>query len=144
MGTTATSFSTRASEQVYNPTMALCFLDHLQRYGETPRQLLDPNLAADQDKLRFVARIVAGQQTVLDVIRSDTPLEINDLTSRFTLSKLMDLLEGDENVVVSYLYYIGLLTLSGETETRDLRLVPPNLVVRKLFFERLVTREVVG
>ncbi|NJL26913.1 MAG: AAA family ATPase [Thermoanaerobaculia bacterium] len=132
------SFSTRASERVYNPTMALSFLDHLQRYGETPRQLLDPNLAADQDKLRFVGRIVAGQQILLDVIQSDTPLEIPDLTSRFTLSEMLDLSAGDATLVGSYLFYFGMLTLSGETEARDLRLVPPNLVVRKLYAEQIL------
>ncbi|MCP4661172.1 MAG: AAA family ATPase [bacterium] len=59
-------FSPSSDEQVYNPTMALYFLDHLQRYGESPRQLLDSNLAADEDKLRFIGQIVSGQQTLLE------------------------------------------------------------------------------
>ena len=49
-------FAPASGQQVYNPTLALYFIDHLQREGTYPRQMLDTNLAADENKLRFLAR----------------------------------------------------------------------------------------
>jgi hypothetical protein len=130
-------FSPSSMEQVYNPTMTLYFLDHLQRYRESPRQLLDDNLAADEDKLRFIGQIVSGQQALLDVVQNDEPIEIDRLAGRFTLSEMMDLSANDVTFMASYLYYFGMLTLAGETRTQKLRLVPPNLVVKKLYAEQI-------
>ena len=77
-------FSLGSAEQVYNPTMALYFLNHLQRHQQSPRQLLDNNLQADEDKLRFVGQIVSGQQTLLDVVQKDAPIRVGNLAGRFT------------------------------------------------------------
>ena len=49
------SFAPGAPPKVYNPTLAIYFLDYLQRKGDYPRQMLDANLAADENKLRFLA-----------------------------------------------------------------------------------------
>lgn len=129
-------FSPRSRERVYNPTLVLYFLDHLQRYGEPPHELLDSNLAADEDKLRFVGRATLGQQTVLDVLQKETPLEISQLVSRFTMGDLLDPAAQDRDFIASFLTYFGMLTLAGESSAGLLRLVPPNMVVRKLYFEQ--------
>jgi len=39
----------------------------------------------------------------------------------------------DTKFIVSLLYYLGILTLNGETEFGELKI--PNLVVRKLYVE---------
>ncbi len=130
-------FSPSSEEQVYNPTMALYFLNHLQRHQQSPRQLLDNNIQADEDKLRFVGQLVSGQQTLLDVVQKDAPIRVGDLAGRFTLKEMLDLSAGDITFMASYLYYFGLLTQAGETETQELLLVPPNLVVKKLYADQI-------
>ena len=82
-------------------------------------------------------QIVSGQQTLLDVVQTEAPIEIENLTGRFTLSEMLDLASGDATFMASYLYYFGMLTLAGETEAQELRLVPPNLVVKKLYAEQI-------
>lgn len=129
-------FSPLSEERVYNPTMTLYYLRHLQRHGESPRQLLDANLAADEDKLGFVAEAVAGRQSLIDRLQDEKPLEISALAGRF---KLRDIVEhsGDEVFLASFLTYFGMLTLGGESPTGNLRLVTPNLVVRKLYVDQV-------
>lgn len=131
-------FSPLSEEKVYNPTMALYFLDHLQRYGQSPRQLLDSNLAADEDKLRFVGDIVAGQQTLLDLLQDDRPIEIPQLAGRFTLSEMRQRASADQTFLASFLTFFGMLTIDGETPSFKLRLAPPNLVVRKLYVDQVL------
>ena len=129
-------FSPFAREKIYNPTMALYFLDHLQRYGESPRQLLDANLAADEDKLRFISGIVAGRQSLLDRLQDDRPLEIPQLAGRFKLSDIVER-SGDQIFLASFLTFFGMLTIEGESPAGALRLAPPNLVTRKLYADQV-------
>jgi len=44
----------------------------------------------------------------------------------------------DQRFLASFLYYFGIVTLNGETEDGDIRLIVPNLVMRKLYVERLL------
>lgn len=126
-------FSPRPKERVYNPTLVLYFLRHLQRHQESPRNLLDDNLAADEDKLRFVSQIVAGQQTVLDLLQKGEPVEISKLVGRFTLSDILEPSAYDRSFLASFLTYFGMLTIEGESPGGRLRLAPPNMVVRQLY-----------
>ena len=129
-------FSPLAGEKVYNPTMALYFLEHLQRYGQSPRQLLDANLAADEDKLRFVGEIVAGRQSLLDRLQDERPLEVPQLVGRFKLSDIVER-SSDETFLASFLTFFGMLTIEGESPAGALRLAPPNLVTRKLYADQV-------
>ncbi len=129
-------FSPLADEKIYNPTMTLFFLRQLQRHGASPRQLLDANLAADEDKLQFVSGIVAGRQSLVDRLQDEKPLEIPALAGRFKLSDIVTR-SGDQTFLASLLTYFGMLTIDGESPAGNLRLVPPNLVVRKLYVEQV-------
>jgi hypothetical protein len=131
-------FAVEAEEPIYNPTLALYFMKHLQRTGAYPRQMLDANLAADEGKLDFIGRAASGRDAVMKVIRDDEPLEIEQLADRFTLRAVLERSGQDESFLGSYLYYFGMLTLAGETDRRTLLLSPPNQVIRKLFVERIL------
>ncbi|MCP4593532.1 MAG: AAA family ATPase, partial [bacterium] len=131
-------FSPRSEEQVYNPTMTLYFLDHLRRDQESPRELLDDNLAADEDKLRFVARIVSGQQALLDLLQKDEPIEIPKLAGRFTLAEMLERSSYDRTFLASFLAYFGMLTIKAEATGVSLRLGPPNMVVRRLYVDQVL------
>ena len=74
-------FALGVPERVYNPTLVFYFLLNLLEEGSCPRQMLDSNLAADEGKLEYLARLTAGrevagqveagQDAVIDLIRKD-------------------------------------------------------------------------
>jgi hypothetical protein len=123
-------------EDIYNPTLALYFLDSFQRDCKFPRQMLDNNLAMDRGKLSYVAKLLNGKSIISQALDENPPLSILDLSDRFGVK---DILYGskDTTFIVSLLYYLGILTLNGETEYGELSFKIPNLVIRKLYVEQL-------
>ncbi|MCP4653992.1 MAG: AAA family ATPase [bacterium] len=145
-------FALGVPERVYNPTLVFYFLLHLLEEGTCPRQMLDSNLAADEGKLDYLARVTAGQRavggqaagdqtgqgTVIDLIRKQEPLEVRRLLDRFTLKELLEHSAQDTSFFGSYLFYLGMLTLSKDaTEEQAVELVVPNEVMHGLYVERI-------
>jgi hypothetical protein len=123
-----------AEDGVYNPINALYFLKHLYDFQEPPETLQDENLRTDQAKLAFLARTSTGAGVVEDLTENEGEIKIPRLVSKFSLRSLTERLTKDRGAIASLLYYMGLLTL---TEVRgSLRI--PNLVVKKLFLDRLL------
>ena len=131
-------FVPEATEKIYNPTLALYFLLHLQERRGYPRQMLDSNLAADESKLEYLGQVALGQEAVIRLIRSGEPLEIERLEERFTLHSMLERSAQDATFLGSFLYYFGMLTLVGETPERSLLLAPPNLVMQGLYVDQVL------
>lgn len=131
-------FSADSDVKVYNPTLALYFLDYLMETCQYPSQMLDSNLAADEDKLKYLGKAVSGRQTVTDIFQKNTPLVINALADRFTLAAMLDQEGQDNTFLASYLYYFGMLTISGRDARGRVCLTPPNLVTRKLYSDQIL------
>ncbi len=126
------------TEAVYNPTLVLYFLDHLRLEGVYPDQMLDANLAADEGKLDYLARVASGKDAIIDLIRLERPLEIRVLRDRFTLRTLLEQSAQDASFIGAYLFYFGMLTLRPErNDANALELVVPNEVVRGLYVDRI-------
>ena len=51
--------------RVYNPTLVLYFLDNYQEECQSPRQMLDSNLAMDRQKLSYIAHLPHGRPLIL-------------------------------------------------------------------------------
>lgn len=130
-------FAPEVQTAIYNPTLVLSFLQHFLKDGRFPRQLLDTNLAVDEEKLRHLGKIAAGQRLIVEALQTAEPIEVSELRERFSLADLLDREQQDQAYAASYLYYFGLLTLVGETERRKLLLAPPNLVVRTLYAQHV-------
>ncbi len=122
--------------KLYNPTLALYFLKHLQDTCEYPRQILDDNLAMDRGKIIYISQLPHGEQVIAEALNEEKPLAIAQLASRFGVN---DMLTGtkDTPFMVSLLYYFGVLTFDGETVNGELIFSIPNLVMRKLYVEQL-------
>ncbi|MCP4655103.1 MAG: AAA family ATPase, partial [bacterium] len=131
-------FAPEAENLVYNPTLTLYYLDHLLRRGTYPEQMLDDNLAADENKLGYISRVTAGRRVVVDLLRTGKPLEVKRVKGRFTLAQMLQQAEEDTTNLASFLFYFGMLTLVGKTPHRRLLLAPPNLVVRKLYLDKIL------
>jgi hypothetical protein len=119
---------------VYNPTNVLYFLDHLHRRKTPPQRLHDENLRTDRSKLAFLAQSAAGAGVIEELTEGGGEITIPRLEASFSLDSLLSRLGTDRGAIASFLYYMGLLTL---TEVPG-RLRVPNLVVKKLLLDRLL------
>ncbi len=128
-------FAKNADDLVYNPTNALYFLKHLGRHGTPPEKLHDENLRTDRGKLAFIARTAAGAGVVERLTEGPGEIDVPQLEPTFSLADLTNRLAKDRGAVASFLYYMGLLTLARGA---DVRLKVPNLVVHRLFLDRLL------
>lgn len=129
-------FTPEAAGPVYNPTLALYFLQELQERGQFPEEMLDSNLAMDRNRLTYVSQLPGGNPLIHQAVAGDPPVSVDRLADRFGVA---DLLREDQEAGfnASLLYYLGVLTLGGRVGLNRLRLTIPNLVVRKLYVERL-------
>jgi len=133
-------FAETAGEKIYNPTLVLYFLKYLQREGAYPPQMLDANLAADEAKLRFLAHGTASGELLAETLQSGAPIEVGYVEDSFRFSDFAVRGRQKRSSLASFLYYFGMLTLEeGRTARRTLRLVPPNLVVQKLYVDEMLS-----
>jgi len=130
-------FSLKAKEYVYNPTLSLYFFEEIQENCEFPREMLDDNLAVDEDKIRYITELVQGKKTIFDLSQKDLSLEISQIQKRFGLKDLLRDETKDNQFIASYLYYVGSLTIHDETKQGKLRLKIPNLVMKALYLDRI-------
>ncbi|WP_343412140.1 AAA family ATPase [Candidatus Amarolinea dominans] len=133
------AFGEEPAELVYNPTLALYFLQHLAETCSPPRELLDSNLAMDRGKIAYIAGLPHGAPVLAAILNPDTPPTIPRLAQRFGVEDVLTQVK-DETFMVSLLYYFGVLTLERITEEGKLAFRIPNLVARKLYVEQLRDR----
>ncbi len=129
-------FSTKARERLYNPTLSLYFLKHLQQEREFPEQMLDENLAMDRNKLVYISQLPHGEELLIKALDGDKGVIIPQLAQRFGVQDVLGAVK-DQPFMASLLYYFGILTLTGKTDFRESILNIPNLVARSLYVERL-------
>ncbi len=131
------SFTYDTPPTLYNSTLALYFLKHWHNYCQYPRNILDKNLAMDQDKLAYIASLVGGKEILIRALNGDEPVAVADIEERFGVADMLND-EKSDDTIVTLLYYFGILTLTGEhTDWDDVVLTIPNLVIRQLYIERI-------
>ncbi len=96
---------------VYNPTNTLYFLKHLYRWQTPPEKLHDENLRTDHGKIAFLARPSVGAGVIEQLTEGDGTVRIARLEESFSLEDLLTRIGEDPQLVASFLYYRGLLTL---------------------------------
>ena len=129
-------FCEEIQDSVYNPTLSLYFLKHLQNHGRYPRQMLDENLAMDRNKLAYISRLPYGEELLIKALSGDDVIIIPQLARRFGVQDMLMAVK-DQAFMASLLYYFGILTLAGLTPFNECVLRIPNLVARSLYVERL-------
>jgi hypothetical protein len=93
----------------------------------------------DRSKLTYLSQLPDGEKIIFTALGEHPPLSILELTDRFGIEEFLRPSQ-DPVMIISLLYYFGVLTLAGRTEFGQLRLIIPNLVVRKLYVEQLRDR----
>ena len=130
-------FSEFGTQQIYNPTLALYFLESFQKGCRYPRQMLDDNLAMDLSKLTYLSRLPNGRAIIWQALNGTPPLALSSLANRFGIDQMLKITQSNQ-FIISLLYYLGILTLGGKTDLEELCFQIPNLVVRKLYVEHLL------
>jgi len=129
-------FNESSAQNIYNPTLALYFFQSFQKGCRYPRQMLDDNLTMDLNKLTYLSRLPNGRTLIWQALNESPPLILSLLANRFGIDQMLKTTQSTQ-FIVSLLYYLGILTLDGETALGKLRFKIPNLVVRKLYVEHL-------
>ncbi len=130
------AFAYASGHSIYNPTLALYYFKHFAQTCAAPRTMLDSNFATDRNKIAYVAGLPNGDKVILDAVQDTSPITIRRLEDRFGVAEMLSPAQ-DRIFMASLLYYLGVLTLRQETERGDMTLQVPNLVVRRLYVDRL-------
>jgi len=129
-------FNQPIHELIYNPTLALYFLKNFQQDCQFPSEMLDSNLAMDRGKMTYISQFSLGEQLILQALNETPPLSLSRLANSFGVDDMLHATK-ETTFMLSLLYYFGILTLNGETDFGELQFKIPNLVVRKLYVERI-------
>jgi hypothetical protein len=130
-------FNLSIHEFIYNPTLALYFLKHFQQMCQFPSQMLDDNLAMDRGKITYISQLPQGEQLIVQALNGSELLSISQLSNRFGVEDMLHASK-DTRFLISLLYYFGIVTLDGKNEFGKWCFKIPNLVVRKLYVERIL------
>ncbi len=131
-------FVSSQAEAVYNPTLCLYFFDEFQSQCVYPEDMLDANLAVDESKLAYTAEIPGGRELVVSLSEKSADLLLEKISKRLGLSEMLSASAMDKTFLASFLYYFGMLTQAGRTETLQTSLKVPNLVMQGLYVNRVL------
>nr|VFK60378.1 MAG: Predicted AAA-ATPase [Candidatus Kentron sp. TUN] len=81
-------FSRETERSIYNPTLALYFLQEFHDGCHYPEQILDSNLAMDRGKLHYISRLPAGGQLILDALAETDAVHVPRLADRFRVEDM--------------------------------------------------------
>ena len=123
--------------KIYNPTLAFYFLKRLQADCLYPEEMLDGNLESDGNKLAYIASHPSGKQLLLDVTEGQTAVSLSDLHRRFGVKEMLKPDKQQDHLAI-LLCYLGALTIGGKTPDGKVILEIPNLVMRRLYAERIL------
>ena len=132
-------FSLEAKNQIYNSNMCLFFLSKYIRLGEIPDDLIDMNIASDYSKIGKMLDLCKGENRA-EILRKTVQGEpiVNTIVKKFNPA-----IEFTEIDIISMLYYLGYLTISGELVGIP-KLIIPNKVMKEIYasyFMQLIDKE---
>ena len=132
-------FCLEAKNQIYNSNMCLYFLNRYIEFGKIPTKLIDVNIASDYSKIGKMLDLCKGENR-LEILRKTVQGESinNSIVEKFNPA-----IEFDETDMISMLYYLGYLTISGEDLGMP-ELTIPNKVMKEIYadyFMQLMNQE---
>ena len=123
-------FSINSENHMYNSNMSLYLLSDYIGRGIMPESLIDVNIASDYSKLSKMLQICQGEQS--KQIIEQTVLGKGIVMP--IIDKFNPEIEFGDQELISMLFYLGYLTISGEVlGTPELKI--PNRVMKELYAE---------
>ncbi|GHT41598.1 hypothetical protein FACS189437_08690 [Bacteroidia bacterium] len=118
-------FNETGENRVYNPSMILYFFNQLLDEGKSPKNIIDPNLKTDYNRLRRLVQDKQNRETLMEIVQNNGI--ISNIISEFSIDRLED-----TNYFISLLFYMGLLTID-KYEEGALYLKIPNYSIRTIY-----------
>ncbi len=128
-------FNIAQPEKVYNPTLCLYFLKTFQRRCEYPDDMLDANLAPDEDKLEYLLTVPGGKNLLWQLIE-EKQITLSRIENKFGLKAMLSSATKDSRFLASFLWYSGVVSLADDSIKNKLQLTVPNLVIKRLYAEQ--------
>lgn len=128
-------FSPYAEQRVYNSDMILYYgLKYDPGHGRI-EGMIDPNVISDYRKIRAILSIGDNtlEETILTRIVQERLVVVKEITSLLMLTVETEF-RFDEEALISLLFYMGYLTISGR-QGPGVRLTMPNLVLESLYLD---------
>ena len=123
-------FSEDAIQHVFNPNMALYFLENIQLFNREPKSIIDPNIFSDYSKIKNLLAIKPDKAQIDALLEIMSEGKIScSLTLSYNLQK-----DFSRDDFISLLYYLGYLTIQGN-DFDDIVFVVPNDVIRIIYFD---------
>lgn len=124
------SFSRRSEEHVFNPSMALYYLNSLVQNNAEPEELMDPSFSADLSKIHGIFSLGRRDRTeeIVCAVTESQSITIGTFSSVININRTHGFSEYD---IVSILYYFGYLTWHNDKASLKI----PNRTVHQQFFE---------
>ena len=124
----------QTQSKVFNCDMVLYYLRNYAETGEAPEEMIDPNTKTDYNKMKKLLQLdkLDGNRKGVILEIAEKGKIISNLETTFPAETLTN-----PNMLVSLLFYYGMLTIKG---TRGSRLILgiPNNNVRKQYYEYLL------
>ena len=121
-------FSLNAENQIYNSNMCLYFLSDYIRLEKIPDRLIDMNIASDYSKIGKMLDLCKGEKR-LDILRKTVQ---GETITNTIVEKFNPAIEFTEIDMISMLYYLGYLTISGNLAGIP-ELTIPNKVMKEIY-----------
>lgn len=121
-------FSKDGIHHLFNPNMALYFLDSWQIHGKGPSDIVDKNIISDYKKLENLLELPYEQSqrgTIQEILDGVHPNVV--ITELFTIESKLS-----TDHFYSLLFYLGYLTID-ESNDFGLTMKIPNMVMQKVF-----------
>ena len=132
-------FNIKAENQIYNSNMCLYFLSEYIWSRKVPDKLIDMNIASDYSKIGKMLDLCKGENR-LEILQKTVQGEpiVSNIVEKFNPA-----IEFTETDMISMLYYLGYLTISGELVGIP-NLTIPNKVMKEIYadyFMQLMNQE---
>ncbi|MEM7128485.1 MAG: AAA family ATPase [Chloroflexota bacterium] len=130
-------FTFGESSLIYNPTLVFYFLDEFQSNCRYPDKMLDGNFAPDYAKLVYISRHPKGEELLHAAVDEQQEVSVTEIGERFGMAEMLEQHKQHDRMA-SLLCYLGVLTYKGRTLTGEYALEIPNLVIQRLYVDRLL------
>lgn len=122
---------------IYNPTLVFHFLREWRDSCLYPEKVLAGNLAPDYQKLVYVSAHPDGEEILLTALNKKEVVSVTEVGERFGAKEMLAS-DKRRDRMASLLCYLGVLTVTGRTSDGGYALEIPNLVIQRLYAERIL------
>jgi hypothetical protein len=109
--------------------MILYFFDWFLKTGKSPKNLIEPNVSVDPERIKSLIKNESNRNTLIQIIKDGNI--VAEILEKFSIDNL-----NKESYFISLLFYMGLLTIK-EPEWNRLRLVIPNYSIQCVYWEQV-------